>query len=210
MRFDPDDDMQDGVEEVLNLPPSYNTVVTRTQLAQEFYERARRETKACEMLVHDQHLQQQGWAAVVANLEDTTVAFRNSAATFEQSFVEFLRNKPQHTALLESFERDLELLSKIPVLPALLSSKPMQETSSFMLLDWIHSQLNDATLEKVKADVESTLASVDNPTMKEIKGLEERLYGLEDLMHKAQRLVQDQQELAQASLGRSASSRGGT
>lgn len=212
-----DDDMQDGVEEVLNLPPSYNTVVTRTQLAQEFYERARRETKACEMLVHDQHLQQQGWAAVVANLEDTTVAFRNSAATFEQSFVEFLRNKPQHTALLESFERDLELLSKIPVLPALLSSKPMQETSSFMLLDWIHSQdsqttldkvaaqcvqslkqLNDATLEKVKADVESTLASVDNPTMKEIKGLEERLYGLEDLMHKAQRLVQDQQELAQA------------
>uniref|UniRef100_A0A131XVB8 RB1-inducible coiled-coil protein 1 n=1 Tax=Ixodes ricinus TaxID=34613 RepID=A0A131XVB8_IXORI len=212
-----DDDMQDGVEEVLNLPPSYNTVVTRTQLAQEFYERARRETKACEMLVHDQHLQQQGWAAVVANLEDTTAAFRNSAATFEQSFVEFLRNKPQHTALLESFERDLELLSKIPVLPALLSSKPMQETSSFMLLDWIHSQdsqttldkvaaqcvqslkqLNDATLEKVKADVESTLASVDNPTMKEIKGLEERLYGLEDLMHKAQRLVQDQQELAQA------------
>lgn len=212
-----DDDMEDGVEEVLNLPPSYNTVVTRTQLAQGFYDRARRETKACESLVHDQHLQQQGWAAVVANLEDTTAAFRNSAATFEQSFVEFLRNKPQHTALLESFERDLELLSKIPVLPALLSAKPMEETSTFMLLDWIHSQdsqttldkvaaqcvqtlkqLNDDTLEKVKADVESTLASVDNATMKEIKGLEERLFGLEDLMHKAQRLVQDQQELAQA------------
>ncbi|CAN8001479.1 unnamed protein product [Ixodes hexagonus] len=223
LAFCPDDDMQDGVEEVLNLPPSYNTVVTRTQLAQGFYDRARRETKACEMLVHDQHLQQQGWAAVVANLEDTTAAFRNSAATFEQSFVEFLRNKPQHTALLESFERDLELLSKIPVLPALLSAKPTQEASTFMLLDWIHSQdsqttldkvaaqcvqtlkqasfssgLNDATLEKVKADVESTLASVDNPTMKEIKGLEERLFGLEDLMHKAQRLVQEQQELAQA------------
>lgn len=36
------------------------------------------EVEACEKLVHDQHLQQQGWAAVVANLEDITRSVRSA------------------------------------------------------------------------------------------------------------------------------------
>ena len=39
---------------------------------QQIHEVDSEELKACEQLVHDQHLQQQGWAAVVANLEDIT------------------------------------------------------------------------------------------------------------------------------------------
>lgn len=39
---------------------------------QQFRDVDEEELKACERLVHDQHLQQQGWAAVVANLEDIT------------------------------------------------------------------------------------------------------------------------------------------
>lgn len=40
------------------------------------------EVEACEKLVHDQHLQQQGWAAVVANLEDITRSDLNARDTY--------------------------------------------------------------------------------------------------------------------------------
>lgn len=212
-------DMRDEVEAALTLPPAYNTVVARTQLAQEFFDLARSETKACELLVHDQHLQQQGWAAVVANLEDTTVAFRNRASLFEQAFQQFLESHAGYSTLLESFSEDLNLLGKIPILPALLSHSGRATASihSPTLLEWISSkdtqnsldqiadhctrglkQLNKGTLENLQGEVQAALSAADNPSMKEIKGLEERLFGLEDLMHKARRLVQDQQELAQA------------
>lgn len=41
-------------------------------LLQQFQDVDTEELRACERLIHDQHLQQQGWAAVVANLEDVT------------------------------------------------------------------------------------------------------------------------------------------
>lgn len=52
--------MKDQVDNSLNMPASYNTVVVRSQLAQEFCELSRDQTRVCERLVHDQHLQQQG------------------------------------------------------------------------------------------------------------------------------------------------------
>lgn len=51
---------QDQVEGALNMPASYNTVVARAQLAQQFHEHSRDQTRICQQLVHDQHLQQQG------------------------------------------------------------------------------------------------------------------------------------------------------
>lgn len=41
-------------------------------MLQQFQDVDTEELRACERLIHDQHLQQQGWAAVVANLEDVT------------------------------------------------------------------------------------------------------------------------------------------
>jgi len=43
----------------------------------------------------------------------------------------------------------------------------------------------------------SLLSTVDNPSMKEVKGLEDRLSGLEQLMHSASRIVDEQREMAQ-------------
>lgn len=40
--------------------------------SQQFHDIAKERLKLCECLVHDQHLQHQGWAAVIANLEDIT------------------------------------------------------------------------------------------------------------------------------------------
>lgn len=213
-----DADMAAEVEAVLDLPPtSFNTVVTRTQLAQEFYDRAMQEQKVCEDLVHEQHLQQQGWAAVVANLDDTKNDFKSNAAFFEKSLTEFLKNYQQHMELLQSLDEDIRLLGKIPVLPALLSAEPSSGQSPMMLLDWINSKdsksslkdmadqcmaslkmLDKEALGKCHDEVEKVLSLVDNKEMLEIRGVEDWLSGLEDLMRKARKLVQDQLEHVQS------------
>lgn len=59
-------------------------MVARVQLAQQFYETGREITRVCEQLVHDQHMQQQGWSAVVANLEDVMTDFKGRTQLFEQ------------------------------------------------------------------------------------------------------------------------------
>lgn len=46
--------------------------------------------EACEKLVHDQHLQQQGWAAVVANLEDITRSELRTCCLFKYRLIKNL------------------------------------------------------------------------------------------------------------------------
>nr|CAI5837016.1 unnamed protein product [Callosobruchus analis] len=76
--------------------------------------------RACERLVHDQHLQQQGWSAVVANLEDITVEFRKRAEVFELGFAEFMGEREAYLSFLKYFHSDLDVLQRIPVLSVLL------------------------------------------------------------------------------------------
>lgn len=54
-----DVDLKEQVENCMKMPANYRTVVTCSQLAQQFWELAREHTHICEKLVHDQHLQQQ-------------------------------------------------------------------------------------------------------------------------------------------------------
>jgi hypothetical protein len=42
-----------------------------------------------------------GWAAVLANLEDTTQAFRNRAEHFDQSFSQHLEMRAEYVQLLD-------------------------------------------------------------------------------------------------------------
>ena len=56
----------------------------------------------------------------------------------------------------------------------------------------------DAELrESLCSEISSLLSTVDNPSMKEVKGLEDRLSGLEQLMHGASKIVDEQREMAQ-------------
>ena len=71
----------------------------------------------CEKLVHDQHLQHQGWRAVstsstysddlmqnwkvVANLEDVVAAYRESWNHLEANFTQFLKQKEANSQLLQ-------------------------------------------------------------------------------------------------------------
>lgn len=270
-----DMDLKEQVDASLSLPASYNTVVVRAQLAQQFCELAKDQTRICERLVHDQHLQQQGWAAVVANLEDSVSVFRNQGEVFEQSYQQHLESRGQYVDLLENFNEVLTTLSKIPILPGLLASavesmqgadakpkdcnisevpslpeensgssmstaatndetEPMavskkssnscgedwqrqHEEKAVTLLQWISTkdnqstleqmvdqcgrgleQLDERVLEELRSNVQSALEAATKTDMKEIKGLEERLYGLEQLMFESKRIVQEQSDLATA------------
>lgn len=57
---------------------------------------------------------------------------------------------------------------------------------------------NESLLEDIKKEVKAVVEDANNSSMKEIKGLEERLYGLEKLMCQAKKIVCDQAEYSQA------------
>lgn len=88
------------MEQCRSLAANYGTVVRRNQLAQQFEEVARAELATCEKLVHEQHLQQQGWSAVVANMEDLTVDFRERCAFFEGVFNEMFKKRDHYLQCL--------------------------------------------------------------------------------------------------------------
>ena len=193
---------------------TYNTVVARAQLAQQFYETAREITRVCEQLVHDQHLQHQGWAAVIANLEGIVSAFKGRAELFEQTYHQYLDSRPENLEILSHFGEDLAILSDVPVLTSLLS----QQSGEISLCEWIRTNDDEQTNLNVVADhcakaleqmdnqllvtlekhIETALNSAERPELKEIGGLSERLFGLEQLLVEARKKVQEQGELAQA------------
>ncbi|XP_071802766.1 RB1-inducible coiled-coil protein 1-like [Asterias amurensis] len=210
------------VEGLKNLPHSYSAVVARTQLALQFHDLAKENLRLCEGLVHDQHLQQQGWMAVVANLEDITSAFEQRAVAFKQSMKEFLEDRPQLLLQLTEFEEILILLEKTPLLPCLveesciINKEILQDGSTVSLMQWISSQDQRSTLEQMaqqctksldqfnqqvldamSTEINKTLGDVNNGSMKEVKGLGERLFGLEQLLTNAQKVLQEQAEMAQ-------------
>ncbi|ELU18827.1 hypothetical protein CAPTEDRAFT_226747 [Capitella teleta] len=199
----------------------------------QFDDVGKEELRACEKLVHDQHLQHQGWAAVVANLEDITSAFQARAKVFVQSMHEYISNRHLYIEILSSFGETLELLRRIPLLPCLLGegdegvftsayqssysiTTPHDDSSPSNLLEWINAQDSKNTLEQMRnqchsgldqfdetvqesldEEVKSVVESINNHSMKEVKGLEDRLYGLEQLMFGARRLIKEQSEMAQ-------------
>ncbi|KAK3611507.1 hypothetical protein CHS0354_016441 [Potamilus streckersoni] len=231
-----DIDLQGQVEGSLLMPPAYETVVSRAQLALQFQEVDREELKACEKLVHDQHLQQQGWAAVVANLEDITVALRQRSELFQEAYANYMANRSSYQHLLSRITDSIHLLAKIPVLPCLLQQfevdllsgqaedptattttkqQDMQEVGQ-TLYNWIRSQdpqhsLQDMVDQCIKTteqldctvgenqyvEVQVLYKEVSNENMKEVKGLEDRLYGLDQIMSAARKIVQEQSDLAQ-------------
>ncbi|CAL7935954.1 unnamed protein product [Xylocopa violacea] len=180
-----DVDLQSQIDASLAMPATYQTVVARAQLAQQCCGLAREQTRICERLVHDQHLQQQGWAAVVANLEDITQMFQSRADLLQQSFAVYLRERQQHMELLENFNTDLGTLAKIPILPALRAQaegllspddQPSQSEKDaegrdevLSLLRWISAKDNQSSLEQVAEQCSRGLEQFDERVMEALK-----------------------------------------
>ncbi|XP_020277770.1 RB1-inducible coiled-coil protein 1 isoform X2 [Pseudomyrmex gracilis] len=181
-----DVDLQTQIDNSLAMPATYQTLCSRAQLAQHCCNLAREQTRICEKLVHDQHLQQQGWAAVVANLEDITQMFQSRAEQFQQSFVLYLAERQQHMELLDNFSADLGTLAKIPILPALRaqaegllspddqpsqSSEPTLEDGGevLSLLRWISAKDNQSSLEQVAEHCSRGLEQFNEQLMQALK-----------------------------------------
>uniref|UniRef100_A0AAR2KKY8 RB1-inducible coiled-coil protein 1 n=1 Tax=Pygocentrus nattereri TaxID=42514 RepID=A0AAR2KKY8_PYGNA len=81
--FSIENEMELKVEESLMMPAVFHTVASRTQLAVEMFEVAKKLCSFCERLVHDEHLQHQGWAAIMANLDDCTLSYQKLLWKFD-------------------------------------------------------------------------------------------------------------------------------
>ncbi|XP_015510734.2 RB1-inducible coiled-coil protein 1 isoform X3 [Neodiprion lecontei] len=197
IEYGSDVDLQGQIEASLVMPATYQTVVARAQLGQQCWTLARNQTSVCEKLVHDQHLQQQGWAAVVANLEDITQMFQSRADLLQQSFTHYLTERQQYIELLNNFSEDLGMLSKIPILPALRAhaegflspedqddaelgsnssttrAEPSNDTErgdqALSLLKWISAKDNQSSLEQVAEQCSRGLATFDERVMESLK-----------------------------------------
>lgn len=174
-----DRDLQPDVEASLSLPDTYNTVAVRATLAQEFVKVSREQARVCESHIHDQHLQHQGWAAALANLEDSVVALDKRHNKFKETYSTYLEKRDHYREVIDTFDEDLHVLSKIPVLPALLdeedsghgsngvstdgsrpSSSMLTGAKNKTLLDWIN-QAGNNSLEQVADSCYRSLEQLD-------------------------------------------------
>ena len=78
------------MEASLSLPDTHNTVSVRASLAQEYVKASREQARGCEAAIHDQHLQHQGWAAALANLEDSVTALEKKFNRFQETYASYL------------------------------------------------------------------------------------------------------------------------
>jgi len=169
-------DLQPEVESSLSLPDTHNTVNVRTNLAQEYVKVSREQVRLCESEIHDQHLQHQGWAAALANLEDSVLALQKRKASFEDAYSKYIQKREHYRKVIETFDDDIHILSKIPVLPSLYESSKEgspspnngrsscaymgQGDKSTSLLDWIN-QAGNSSLEQVADSCYRSLEQMD-------------------------------------------------
>ncbi len=70
-----------------------SSCIKRGSLVFQYVRIASEEVRTCETLILDQHLQHQGWQAVVANLEDTAVALKRKKDVFCAAFEQYLAQR---------------------------------------------------------------------------------------------------------------------
>ncbi|XP_028403740.1 RB1-inducible coiled-coil protein 1-like [Dendronephthya gigantea] len=211
--------LKEEVEKSLLLPPTYETLVSRAKLAMRFQDMGAELLQSCVTLINEQHLQRQGWLAVVANLESIASKFETRGSILEQNYTDFLKIIPEYRSLLDSFQDVIDQLSKLPVFLCLIKDdmKSLISTDGVpTLLDWINAQdernsledmvrqcidalgqFQNSSLVEIKNDQEHVLGDVSNKNIKEIGGLEERLSMLSHLCDKANSLGQEQSDMAQ-------------
>ncbi|XP_065686883.1 RB1-inducible coiled-coil protein 1 isoform X2 [Patagioenas fasciata] len=117
--FSAENEMELKVEESLMMPAVFHTVASRTQLAVEMYEVAKKLCSFCEGLVHDEHLQHQGWAAIMANLEDCTYSYKKLLFKFENVYSSYLQSIDEIKLKLTHLGSAVSVMAKIPLLECL-------------------------------------------------------------------------------------------
>ena len=178
--------LNEKVENSFSLRDTQNTVAIRTSLAQEYVKASTAQTRSCETLIHDQHLQHQGWLAVVANLEDLASDIQKQLSRMESNYNTYLSRREEYQNLVDSFDEDLAILHQIPIFPALLKpeitesmagsvvlpDKPYEDKSgkSINLLEWINSRGSNQSLDKVADSCYRAIQQMDEELLTDLKG----------------------------------------
>ncbi|KAJ8268113.1 hypothetical protein COCON_G00132850 [Conger conger] len=117
--FSIENQMELKVEESLMMPAVFHTVASRTQLAVEMFEVAKKLCSFCERLVHDEHLQHQGWAAIMANLDDCTLSYQKLLWKFDTAYMNYQRDIEDIKLKLNKLGTAVSVMAKIPLLECL-------------------------------------------------------------------------------------------
>ncbi|KAI4880370.1 hypothetical protein NFI96_013987 [Prochilodus magdalenae] len=117
--FSIENEMELKVEESLMMPAVFHTVASRTQLAVEMFEVAKKLCSFCERLVHDEHLQHQGWAAIMANLDDCTLSYQKLLWKFDMAYTNYLQDFEDIKLKLTKLGTAVSVMAKIPLLECL-------------------------------------------------------------------------------------------
>ncbi|XP_028987856.1 RB1-inducible coiled-coil protein 1 isoform X2 [Betta splendens] len=117
--FSIESEIQVKVEESLLMPAVFHTVASRTQLALEMFEVAKKLSSFCERLVHDEHLQHQGWAAIMANLDDCTLSYQKLLMKFESAYTNYQHDLEEIKVKLTKLGTAVAVMARIPLLECL-------------------------------------------------------------------------------------------
>ncbi|XP_036939050.1 RB1-inducible coiled-coil protein 1 [Acanthopagrus latus] len=117
--FSIESEIQVKVEESLLMPAVFHTVASRTQLALEMFEVANKLSSFCERLVHDEHLQHQGWAAIMANLDDCTLSYQKLLMKFDTSYANYQNDLEEIKVKLTKLGTAVSVMARIPLLECL-------------------------------------------------------------------------------------------
>ncbi|XP_045907479.1 RB1-inducible coiled-coil protein 1 isoform X2 [Micropterus dolomieu] len=117
--FSIESEIQVKVEESLLMPAVFHTVASRTQLALEMFEVANKLSSFCERLVHDEHLQHQGWAAIMANLDDCTLSYQKLLMKFDTAYINYQRDLEEIKVKLTKLGTAVSVMARIPLLECL-------------------------------------------------------------------------------------------
>lgn len=160
--FSAENEMELKVEESLMMPAVFHTVASRTQLAVEMFEVAKKLCSFCEGLVHDEHLQHQGWAAIMANLEDCTHSYQKLLFKFENAYSKYLQSIDDIKVKLTNLGTAVSVMAKIPLLECLTRHSYRMCLDRFLSSaegDVVELE-NEKTAELVQCDDETKLKNV--------------------------------------------------
>ncbi|KAM4026571.1 RB1-inducible coiled-coil protein 1 isoform 2-T2 [Anomaloglossus baeobatrachus] len=157
--FSAENEMELKVEESLMMPAVFHTVASRTQLAVEMYEVAKKLCSFCEGLVHDEHLQHQGWAAIMANLEDCTHSYQKLLFKFDNAYSRYIQSVDDMKVKLTHLGTAVSVMAKIPLLECLTRH------SYRMCLDRLMSS-TDGEIEELEAEKTTDMVQYDETKLK--------------------------------------------
>ncbi|XP_056377889.1 RB1-inducible coiled-coil protein 1 isoform X2 [Hyla sarda] len=157
--FSAENEMELKVEESLMMPAVFHTVASRTQLAVEMYEVAKKLCSFCEGLVHDEHLQHQGWAAIMANLEDCTHSYQKLLFKFDNAYLKYIQSVDDIKMKLTNLGTAVSVMAKIPLLECLTRH------SYRMCLDRLMSS-TDGEVDELEADKTTDIVQYDETKRK--------------------------------------------